>query len=141
MLEPAVAEIADHLFAEADRWFSGTGRPPQLVREALTGILSLYAQNRPLLRVISEVAAYDDEVRGFWWSIVDRFIEATAARLAAEQAAGRGRAVDPQRTATCLVWMVERVAHVQIVRGDRSVEQVVDSLTPVWLATAYKGSR
>lgn len=140
VLEPAADEVAGLLHAEADRWFSGEGAPVELVHDALTGVLTLYKEHATLLRAIAEVAAYDEEVREFWWSIVDRFIQVTARRLEKEQIEGCGRDVDPHRTATCLIWMVERIAHVLVVRGESEVEEVVDSLTPVWLAAAYHGA-
>ncbi len=140
ILEPAADEVARLLFAEADRWFSGEGAPVELVHDALTGVLALYKEHATLLRAIAEAAAYDEEVREFWWGIVDRFIQATARRLEKERREGCGRDLDPQRTATCLIWMVERIAHVLVVRGDSEVEEVVDSLTPVWLAVAYHGT-
>lgn len=128
---------SNELYREADRWWHGDGDPQTLVREALSGVASVYSASDRLMRVATEVSTYDEEVRVFWRSLVERFIEATAAHIRREQEAGRAREVDPQHTAESLVWMAERCFYIYLSTGERSPREVVDALVPVWLGTLY----
>lgn len=139
LLMAAAAEVADDVYREADRWWHGEGEPAALVREALTGVASLYAHHRRQVRVAVEVSTYDPEVGAFWRELVDRFVDATAEHLQREQAAGRTGAIDPRGTAESLVWMAERCLWLFLASGERSVEDLVDQLAPVWMAAIYGG--
>lgn len=137
LLMAAIEDVVDALYQEADRWWHGDGQGEQLVREALTGVVAVYTQHATLLRVATEVSTYDDEVRQFWRDLVGRFVTATAAHLQREQAAGRTRALDPERTAESLVWMTERCCYIHLAGGERTGEEVVEALAPVWSAALY----
>lgn len=137
VLRAMTEEIADDLYGQADRWWRGAGPPEELAREALEGVVSIYAQNATVLGIVAEVAMYDEGFRSFWGRLVGRFVSATAERVRRERAAGRGRSVDPDATAEALVWMTERFFYVNLVRGSWSEQQVVEALLPVWLATIY----
>ena len=50
-------------------------------------MVSIYAEHAGLLRVATEVSTYDDEVRAFWVSVLDRFIAETADHIRSEQRA------------------------------------------------------
>ena len=106
----AVTEVADELYRMADRWWHGEGPPAERVRLALEGVVSVYAENADLLRVTTEVSTYDEEVRGVWLAIIDRFIEATAEHIRSEQEKGLiAPRLEPRATAESLVWMNERL--------------------------------
>jgi AcrR family transcriptional regulator len=131
--------VAAELFQEADRWWSGTGEPEALIREALGGITDTYARNRSVLRVVTEVSTYDSEVSDFWRAVVQRFVDATAEHLRGEEQTGRLRpGTDPERAAESLVWMSERCFYIFIADGDRRPEQVAETLTAVWMAALYR---
>lgn len=137
LLMAVTAEVAEALYQEADRWWHGRGDPDMLVREALSGVGAVYERHAPLLRVATEVSTYDEEVRRFWRSLVERFIAATADYLRREQRAGRVRHLDPRSTAEALVWMVERTLYIEVATGDRSPDELVASLVPLWVAVLY----
>ena len=141
LLTAAAADAADDLYREADRWWHGRGDPPARLRSALEGVVGLYERHASLLRALTEVATYDEEVRAFWRALVERFIDATADYLGRERRAGRlRRAVEPQPMAESLVWMLERSCYVYLARGERSGEQLVESLSAAWTAALYPGS-
>jgi len=137
LLMAAASRVADELYREADRWWHGEGAPEVLVREALTGIATVYARHSRLLGVAMEVSTYDDEVRAFWRALVERFIAATEDHLRAEQAAGRAAALAPRGAAESLVWMAERCFYIYLRDGERSVEELVDQLSSTWMAALY----
>jgi hypothetical protein len=91
--------------------------------DVLRGVVKLYRQYAEVLRAVNEVSSYDEPVRQFWRSRLDRFSDRAREVLTAEQdAAGRalgkhmldfvrrhrGRPVMAQAT-----WNVERAADVR----------------------------
>ena len=140
LLLVAVEEVAEQLYVMSDRWWHGEGPPAERVRLALEGVVSVYAENADLLRVCAEVSTYDDEVRSMWLGIIERFIEATADHIASEQDRGLISArLEPRATAESLVWMNERLSYIYLGRGERSPEDLVEAMAPVWTAALYPG--
>jgi AcrR family transcriptional regulator len=140
LLLVAVGEVSEQLYEMADRWWHGVGPPAQRVRQAIEGVVSVYAGEARLLRIAAEVATYDDEMRALWLDIAERFIEATAGHIRTEQEVGLiPRTLDPRSTAEVLYWMAERCCYMYLGRGERTPEQVVRGLLPVWVAALYPG--
>jgi AcrR family transcriptional regulator len=140
LLLVAIGEVSEQLYEMADRWWHGVGPPAERVRRAIEGVVSVYAGEAGLLRIATEVSTYDDEVRELWFDIAERFIEATADHVRAEQEVGLiPRSLDPRSTAESLYWMAERCCYVYLGRGERTSKQVVDALAPVWIAALYPG--
>jgi AcrR family transcriptional regulator len=140
LLLVAVTDVADELDRMADRWWQGEGPPAERVRQALDGIVAVYAEHAALLRVATEVSTYDEEVRRVWLAIVERLVEATADHIRAEQEAGLiSAAVEPRATAEGLIWMCERCAYVYHARGERGPDQLVAAMAPIWTAALYPG--
>jgi AcrR family transcriptional regulator len=140
LLLVAVGEVSEQLYEMADRWWHGVGPPAQRVRQAIEGVVSVYAGEARLLRIAAEVATYDDEVRALWLDIAERFIEATADHIRSEQEVGLiPRTLDPRSTAEALYWMAERCCYMYLGLESRTPEQVVQGLMPVWVAALYPG--
>lgn len=137
LLTAAASEVVEDLYREADRWWHGRGEPEALVREALAGVAGVYARHGRLLGVAVEVSTYDPEFGAVWRALVDRFVEATADHVRAEQAAGRVGELDARGTAESLVWMSERCLWLFLASGERPVDDVVEQLAPVWMAAIY----
>lgn len=138
LLVAAAAQATEELYGEADRWWHGSGAPEARLRSALEGVVGLYERHASLLRVVTEVATYDEEVRAFWRRVVERFIAATADYLVRERRAGRlSRDLEPNPTAESLVWMLERSCYVYLAGGERTGRELVDSLTTAWMAALY----
>jgi TetR/AcrR family transcriptional regulator, ethionamide resistance regulator len=136
----AVGEVSEELFEMADRWWHGVGPPAQRVRQAIEGVVSVYAGEARLLRIAAEVATYDDQMRALWLDIAERFIEATADHIRSEQEVGLiPRTLDPRSTGEALYWMAERCCYMYLGRGERTPKQVVQGLMPVWVAALYPG--
>ena len=136
----AVGEVSEELYEMADRWWHGVGPPAQRVRQAIEGVVSVYAGEARLLRIAAEVATYDEEMRALWLDIAERFIQATAAHVRSEQEVGLiPRSLDPRATAESLFWMAERCCYIYLGTGERTPKQVVQGLLPVWVAALYPG--
>ncbi|MFL5908484.1 MAG: TetR/AcrR family transcriptional regulator [Solirubrobacterales bacterium] len=140
LLLVAVGEVSQQLYEMADRWWHGIGPPAQRVRQAIEGVVSVYAGEARLLRIAAEVATYDYDVRALWLDIAGRFIEATADHIRSEQQAGLiPRTLDPRSTAEALFWMAERSCYIYLGRSERTAKEVVRGLLPVWVAALYPG--
>ena len=140
VLLAAIEDVAAQLYEMADRWWHGVGPPAERVRRAIDGVVSVYAREASLLRLATEVATYDKQVRELWLDIAERFIEATADHVRAEQDLGLiPHNLDPRATAESLYWMAERCCYIYLGRGERRPKQVIDALVPVWTAALYPG--
>jgi TetR/AcrR family transcriptional regulator, ethionamide resistance regulator len=137
VLKEAAETAAAEIYAEADRWWHGSGPPEQLVREALEGIANVYCAHGDMLRAALEVTTYDDEFRVFYWSLIRRFVNATAEHLRRELDAGRGRRLDIEVVAESLVWMAERCANAFFLTEGRPKSEVIEPLTSIWVHALY----
>src|SRR3954469_24952296 len=131
-------DVSELLYLEAERWYSGEGEPEAEVREALINVVALYQEHEALLRVIVEVATYDEEVARFWRSLMGRFVEATRLTIEKEQAAGRAPAYPAEATAFALVWMVERLLYQWTVQETPfSRDEAFEAAVRVWMRSVY----
>ena len=140
LLLDALERISGELEAAAAGWFGGPGPPAEQVRAGVERLVSLYAENAELLRLLTEVSTYDDEVRVAWLAALERLIEAGADHVRAEQRAGLiPAAVTARDTVESLVWMTERCCYEHLGRGDRSAEELAAVQAPIWMAALYPG--
>ena len=138
LLMDAAAGMSEALYREADRWWHGEGSPDDLVREALGAVAHHWAANEVLLRTVTEVSTYDDEMREFWRGMVGRFVTATADHIQREQAAGViDETIDPIPTAEQMIWGAERALYVFVSTGDRDSDEVVGAIADFWLRALY----
>lgn len=135
LLMRLATKLSDELYVEADAWWSGAGDGPEQLASALRKIAGLYRAHGPLVCAIVELSTYDEVVGPFWQSLVGRFVEASAERIAAE-----GAVPSPEATAFALVWMTERTLHQMLVQdAGVSDEELVTALAGVWVGSVYAG--
>jgi AcrR family transcriptional regulator len=137
-----VLRVVEHLGAElsemSDRWLRGSGDGPDLARQALEGIVDVYAEHGPVMRALADAAADDPGVEQAYRAIVQGFVDATARHIDAEIAAGRILPLDPAETASALVWMMERYLNLSFgsePAADRGA--VAETLTTIWTRVLY----
>ena len=139
LLMRLATELSDEFYREADAWWSGAGDGAEQLTAAVGKIAALYRAHSPLVCAIVEVAAYDEVVGPFWRALVERFVAASAQRIASEIDAGRADPVlVPHAMAFSLVWMTERALY-QMLAQDRPVcgEELVRALVRIWTSTVY----
>jgi AcrR family transcriptional regulator len=131
--------LAEEFYGKADIWYSGSEDPEAEIREALRNIARLYEEHGTLLRVITEVATYDEEVADLWRGLMGRFIDATRERIESEQRAGNASAsAAPGPMAFALCWMNERVLYEELVQETPIArEELVESLMHIWMRAIY----
>ena len=134
-----VEHIGGELFAMSERWYEGTGDGPALVREAIEGVVGVFAEHGPVLRALADAAADDPRVEAAYVALIQRFVDATARHIEEEIAAGRVLPLDPVQTATALTWMMERYLQLQLGahagRAGRAASP--DTLTTIWSRVLY----
>jgi AcrR family transcriptional regulator len=138
LLVRLIEQIGDELYRISDGWLSGTGDPLAEARQALERMADVYEEHGRLLGAIAEAAALDDRVEAVYRGLVARFIDAAAARIERDLAAGRIQPLDARQTATAFVWMFERYLAATFGRpepGDRA--SAVETLFTIWLRTLY----
>jgi AcrR family transcriptional regulator len=132
-----VQHLQAELFTESNRWFTGEG--PELAREALRGVVEVYASHAPVLRALADAAADDPDVETAYTQLVQSFIDVTARHIEAERTSGRVEmTIDPREVAKALIWMNERYLYLSF-SGEPFTPNstVVETLQCVWLRTLY----
>jgi AcrR family transcriptional regulator len=137
LLMRLASDVNEQLYAQADIWFSGEGDPEEEIREALTRIAELYAEHGVLIRAIVEVSTYEEDIATFWRGLLQRFVDATARRIAEAQR-GPGPHPSPEAAAFALTWMVERTYYQQLVQREPFASaDLVDTIARIYLRTVY----
>jgi TetR/AcrR family transcriptional regulator, ethionamide resistance regulator len=133
-----VAHLRRELFAMSQRWLRGTGDRREIARDALEGIVGVFADHGPVLRALADAATDDPRVEQAYASLVQSFVDATARFIEDEVAAGRVLPLEPRETATALVWMMERYLSLSLGREPLTPRQtVVDTLATIWIRVLY----
>ncbi len=128
-----IGEIGAELFEMADRWLKGGD-----LHGGLEGVVAVYARHGPVLRAISDAAVDDPDVEQAYHGLVQRFIDATAEHIRAEQKNGRATGMTARRTAAALVWMNERYLSMCLGGGKQlKPREVSETLHQIWTRTLY----
>ena len=133
----------EEVFASAERWLNRTAEPPaEAVARSIADNLALWHRHGPVLRALYDVRNNDDETKAAWRAIAHRFVDATAAQIERERAAGLALPAPPDARllAAILAGMNERAFYEASRRpasGQRDSE-LVQALTTVWLRTVYR---
>jgi TetR/AcrR family transcriptional regulator, ethionamide resistance regulator len=138
-----ILRVVEHLGAElrtmSQRWYTGAGDGPALAREAMEGIVEVYAQHGPVLRALADAASDDPEVEQVYGGLVHSFVEVTTRHIEAEIAAGRVPPLDAAEIARALVWMMERYLNRSLghLPAETPRETVTETLTTIWTRVLY----
>jgi AcrR family transcriptional regulator len=137
-----VLRVAEHiggeLFAMSERWYEGTGDGPALVRNAIDGVVGVFAAHGPVLHALADAATDDPRVEAVYRALIQRFVDATAEHIEREMAAGRVLPLDARETAVALTWMMERYLQLNLGRGPQTPpEQLTESLATIWSRVLY----
>jgi len=133
-----VAHLESQLFAMSDRWFRGAEHGRESARQALDGIVEVFAEHGPVMRALADAAADDPRVEAAYTALVQRFVDATARHIEGETAAGRVLPLDARETARALVWMNERYLIESLGRAPYTEPQAAaDTLFTIWTRVLY----
>ena len=135
-----VLRVVEHLTAElfepSSTWLEGSG--PELAAQSLEAVIAVYAQHGPVMRALADAAADDPHVERAYHALVQTFIDATAEHIAREIERGVITDIEPEETATALLWMGERYLYLHLGKEPFTpVEKVAAVLRRIWLRTLY----
>lgn len=141
-LPDLVMQIVDHLreeFAEvAAIWLQGTGDPANDSLRTIQGVVRIYQRQGPVMRALADAATHDQQIESAYRGLIVGFVEATAARIRKDMAAGRVQSLDPEQTATALIWMSERYLAETMGRGEPvEPSMIVNTLRQIWMRSLY----
>jgi AcrR family transcriptional regulator len=133
-----VEHLGSELFEMSERWLRGTGDGPQIAREALDGIVTVFVEHGPVMRALADAATDDPGVEQAYTDLVQTFVDATARHIDEEIAAGRILPLDGGETAKALVWMMERYLNLSLGREPLTPrDAVADTLATIWTRVLY----
>jgi len=133
-----VEHIGDQLFEMAGLWLDGE-EPEKDLRAAFEGVAAVYVRHGPVLQALVDGVPSDARVETAYRALVQSFIDAAAAHIRSEQAAGRILlTTDPYETARALVWLNERYLSEAFGRQPPDdPSPVIGALHHIWVATLY----
>jgi TetR/AcrR family transcriptional regulator, ethionamide resistance regulator len=140
LLVHLIRDLNEELWEMSAGWLGGSGDPLVEGREALGRLAEVYAAHGPLLRAIADAASHDADVEGRYRGLVQGFVDATAARIRRDAAAGRTSLTHPDHVAAALVWMTERHLAATFGRvGATAAERAaaLETLFTIWMRTLY----
>jgi AcrR family transcriptional regulator len=137
-----ILRVVEHLGAElrtmSQRWYTGAGDGPALAREAMEGIVEVFAEHGPVLRALADAATDDRDVERVYGALVQSFVDVTARHIEAEMAAERVLALDADETALALVLMMERYLNLSLGRTPTTPSaKVAETLATIWTRVLY----
>src|SRR5919197_6292754 len=90
-----VEHLGGELFTMSDRWIRGSGEPLALARDALEGIVAVFAEHGPVMRALADAATDDTNVEAAYSAVIQGFIDVVSGHIASEIAAGRVLPLNP----------------------------------------------
>jgi len=133
-----VEGIGAELFASAERWLEGDADPRADIRASLEAVVDVYVKHGLALGAIADASGHEPDVEAIYRALIDRFVDATAARIAAQVRSGDITGLDPRETSRALVWMSERYLTESLGRlPQESPAMVVETLAAIWLRVLY----
>lgn len=133
-----VEDLGRELSEMVDRWLVGSDLHND-ARAAFEGLTEVYVQHGAVLTALADAAGGDAQVEAAYGAMVQRFIDATAKRFGADQAAGLiSPDIDIEETARALVWLDERYLTQSLGRTPQAdPKRVAEVLYRIWISTLY----
>jgi AcrR family transcriptional regulator len=134
LLVRLVEGIGRELFDGANIWLAGNGDP----RASLSAVAAVYAEHGLVLGAIADAAGHDPDAESTYRGLIERFVDATADRIARDIEAGLIEPLDATEAARALVWMSERYLKETLGRIPQTpVATVVETLPEIWIRALY----
>lgn len=144
LLRTLYVGVVGDLIAAAQTWW---GLPPDATKaefhEGFRVLLDAYRPHARLMRAVTEVASYDQDVRLEFDAHMDRAVGEVVQHIRSGQASGAIReGLDAEPVANCLMWMTERVLMQVLGTADDDVaDRYLAGLVEVYWHTLYEGRR
>ncbi|MDT5105659.1 MAG: TetR/AcrR family transcriptional regulator, ethionamide resistance regulator [Mycobacterium sp.] len=143
--EAVLLSLMEPLIQQADKEFDGATQrlpadPRRVWRNGIKTFFTTFGSHSVLARAATEALATSPDVRAVWSAFMQKWINQTAAMIAAERQRGAAPDTIPARDlATSLNLMNERAMTATLVAEEGAVarDRMVDTLTHIWLTSIY----
>jgi AcrR family transcriptional regulator len=129
--------LGDWTYAISEPWLGGGEDSEAELRAGIERLVALYRERGHLLRALADAARQDKQVEGAYQKFIDRFIDATAARIRVGLERGAMKNLDPEEVATALVLLNERYLIDKLPEALTSTSALIDTLSTVWTRVLY----
>ncbi|MBW0105376.1 TetR/AcrR family transcriptional regulator [Pseudonocardia sp. KRD291] len=114
--------------------------PQEAIEQASAEVVTVWHRHGHILREVGDAVGAEPELRSQWDSMLGQFIEAAAAAIERDRAAGVAIDGPPARSlAAALMWMGERNLGLMSMRSENAFrsEDAVETMATVWLRTIF----
>ncbi|ABH00421.1 transcriptional regulator, TetR family (plasmid) [Rhodococcus jostii RHA1] len=114
--------------------------PEAAIEHAVSEVMVVWERHGHVLREVGDAAAAEPTLGAQWDKILGRFVDAAAAAIERDRAAGVALDGPPARSlAAALIWMGERNLGLMSMRSENAIrtEDMVETVTTVWLRTVF----
>ncbi len=133
-----VQHIFQNLLAPSNHWLDVERSGPAELRQAIDGVVRVYAEHAHVLRALADAAADDPGVEQAYSGLNNSFRDLGAAKIAADIEAGTVPPMNAHEVATALIWTMERYLYLSFAPdAPLDPETVVETLHTVWSRTLY----
>ncbi|NKY33016.1 TetR/AcrR family transcriptional regulator [Nocardia speluncae] len=142
VLSALLSSVTDDVFKASAMIFDRpAGVPPEVaIEHAVSEVIDVWKRHGHILREVGDAAAAEPALQAQWDKILGGFIDAAAAAIERDRAAGVAIDGPPARSlAAALMWMGERNLGLMSMRSANAIrmEDMVETVTTVWLRTVF----
>jgi len=132
--------LGDWTFTVGEPWLGGGSDDRAEMRAGVEGLVKLYFARGHLLHALADAARQDKQVEGAYRRFIDRFIDATAARIRMGVESGAMKDLNAHEIATALILMNERYLIDKVTHDSQASQAVVvETLFNIWWRVLYRG--
>lgn len=114
--------------------------PQEAIEQAAAEVVAVWHRHGHILREVGDAVGAEPELRAQWDSILGKFIEAAAAAIERDRAAGVAVGGPPARSlAAALMWMGERNLGLMSMRSESAIrtQDIVETIATIWLRSVF----
>jgi len=138
LMETLLAMLETEVLTASKPWFLETGDPVALIRESLTGAVSVFHQRGPFFKAVADAATTDERLESAWLLFVKDFDDAVSERIRMDQELGLTAAFDSRTVAHSLNMLNAYTFISAFGRHPRSEpEPVREAIIRIWTSTLY----
>lgn len=138
LLLALLGDLQDAFVSAGAEWKQGSEDPIRALRHGLLEVTMVFVDHGHVLQALVDAASESQQLSDAYDQMVDSLVQATSARIAAENAAGRSGIGDPEGIARALLRMNERFLLDVYGRSTSAhPEQATAVLTEIWTRTIY----
>jgi AcrR family transcriptional regulator len=145
VLQALVDRVVHESYDVASRWLTRDDEiPERAIRHTLEAIAAQWREHGPIMRAAVETWGAVPEMGRYWEAITAGFVEAAAGKIRRERRSGVAPdGPEAKSLATALIWMNERCFYTAAAGASPSLapDELVDTLTTVWLRSVYGSDR